>query len=63
MTPKHTFEIGVKELKNIPILAKFIREARDYQKGQNKERGTYQAFVSLRNSRKSARKASSGLNV
>ena len=29
---KHIFEINVKELKNIPILAKFIREAQDYNK-------------------------------
>jgi hypothetical protein len=29
---KHIFEINVKELKNIPVLAKFIREAQDYNK-------------------------------
>jgi ribosomal protein L32 len=29
---KHVFEINVKELKNIPILAKFIRESQDYNK-------------------------------
>ena len=28
---KHVFSINVKELKNIPILAKFIKDARDYE--------------------------------
>ena len=28
---KHVFSINVKELKNIPILAKFIKDAKDYE--------------------------------
>ena len=28
---KHVFSIDVKQLKNIPVLAKFIKEARDLQ--------------------------------
>lgn len=28
---KHTFDINIKELKNIPILTKFIREAKDFE--------------------------------
>lgn len=28
---KHTFDINVKELKNIPILTRFIREAKDFE--------------------------------
>lgn len=28
---KHTFDINIKELKNIPILTRFIREAKDFE--------------------------------
>ena len=28
---KHVFAIDVKELKNIPVLTKFIKEAKDYE--------------------------------
>ena len=28
---KHVFSINVKELKNIPILAKFIKDAKDFE--------------------------------
>ena len=28
---KHVFSIDIKELKNIPVLAKFIKDARDFQ--------------------------------
>ena len=28
---KHVFDINIKELKNIPILTRFIREARDFE--------------------------------
>ena len=28
---KHVFSIDVKELKNIPVLAKFIKDAKDFE--------------------------------
>ena len=31
---KHVFSVDIKELKNIPILTKFIKEARDYESAQ-----------------------------
>lgn len=33
---KHTFDINIKELKNIPILTRFIREAKEFENATRK---------------------------
>jgi hypothetical protein len=40
---KHTFDINIRELKNIPILTRFIRESKDFENASRRRADTAEA--------------------